>query len=335
MNRADHPYRAKLAAVLFALCLPVLLIGALGATPSTSYAADKSYRGFFDSSEFPFSGIEVPSFELSDDADDLYDTQESGGAFGFGYSYGIVYKMNGGCWLKIPSYDIDIRENIWRNETIQVKDLAKPVRFGYTFKGWYTNKALTKKAKTIKGTESASSRTLYAKWAKAKNPYGFVKTSGKVAQSEVNKVVKTLKKNKKLAKEFYLQGGTITIYSSAKYAKLFGSLSVGNTESRTYGSPRVSLKASTGTSADVVLHELGHWYFFYQVSETKQSKIEQAYPKYVNKIGNVLGSYAASSFSEAYADTFSAIKCKTLSSAQKKQLGKWYTLVKSTIKITG
>lgn len=327
MNRTRQPRRAGLAAGFFlALCLPILLLGAIGSSPATSYAASSSHHGLFGSDEPSY-----PSFDSSGYEDYFSDTQGQAAAFSYGQSYDIVYKMNGGTWPTTEDRSRIAREIIWHDETIKVKTLAEPVRFGYVFKGWYANKSLTKKASTIKGSSDAAARTLYAKWEKRKDPYNFVKTSGKVSKAEVNKVVKVLKKNKKLAKKFYLEGGTITLYSSAKYEKLFGTSSSGNTASSSYGPPRISLKARSGTSGIVVLHELGHWYYFYQVSDAKQTKIEEAFPKYAKKIRKVLGSYAASNYGEAYAETFSAIKNKSLSSAQKKRLGKWYTMVKSTL----
>ena len=43
--------------------------------------------------------------------------------------------------------------------------LQNPVRSGYTFKGWYTDKQCTKKVTTIK-KGSVGKKTFYAKWKK-------------------------------------------------------------------------------------------------------------------------------------------------------------------------
>lgn len=75
-------------------------------------------------------------------------------------SYKITYKLNGGKnSAKNPSkYTV----------TTSKISLKSPTKKGYTFKGWYSNKSLTKKVTSIaKG--STGNKTLYAKWAKKKS----------------------------------------------------------------------------------------------------------------------------------------------------------------------
>lgn len=73
-------------------------------------------------------------------------------------TYKIIYKLNGGSH---PKKQV---KKIKEGKTLKVSKIKKPVRTGYTFKGWYTNKKLTKKAKVVKGASKKSKRTLYAKW---------------------------------------------------------------------------------------------------------------------------------------------------------------------------
>ena len=71
--------------------------------------------------------------------------------------YSITYKLNGGKNNKnnIKSY----------TKLTSTFTLKAPTRKGYTFKGWYSNKKLTKKVtKITKG--STGNKTLYAKWSK-------------------------------------------------------------------------------------------------------------------------------------------------------------------------
>ncbi|MBO7520381.1 MAG: InlB B-repeat-containing protein, partial [Clostridia bacterium] len=74
--------------------------------------------------------------------------------------YSITYKLNGGTNNKdnIKTY----------TQVTSTFTLKNPTRKGYTFKGWYSNKALTKKVtKITKG--STGNKVLYAKWTKTYN----------------------------------------------------------------------------------------------------------------------------------------------------------------------
>ena len=72
--------------------------------------------------------------------------------------YKIVYHLNGG---KQPSKQV---LRIKEKKILAVSALGTPMRYGYTFKGWYKNEALTKAATEIKGKARVTKRTLYAKW---------------------------------------------------------------------------------------------------------------------------------------------------------------------------
>ena len=73
-------------------------------------------------------------------------------------TYSITYNLGGGTNNKTnPKSYIAGKANI---------SLKNPTKSGYTFKGWYSDKGLTKKVTQISKT-SASNITLYAKWEKA------------------------------------------------------------------------------------------------------------------------------------------------------------------------
>ncbi len=73
-------------------------------------------------------------------------------------TYKIKYELNGGTIEKENPISYSVLDKITLN---------KPQRDGYVFKGWYTNKTMTKKISSIKkGT--ISDLTLYAKWEKNK-----------------------------------------------------------------------------------------------------------------------------------------------------------------------
>ena len=79
-------------------------------------------------------------------------------------NYKITYKLNGGKNNKAnPSK---------YGGTLTLKN---PTRAGYVFKGWYTNKKLTKKVTKLSMTKN---RTVYAKWAKLKGGTYRVNTPG-------------------------------------------------------------------------------------------------------------------------------------------------------------
>lgn len=70
-------------------------------------------------------------------------------------NYKITYKTNGGELADgtKTKYNVDTK-------TFKLKD---PVKEGYTFQGWYTNKKLTERATQV-NKDSTGNRTFYAKW---------------------------------------------------------------------------------------------------------------------------------------------------------------------------
>lgn len=81
-----------------------------------------------------------------------YTVKNSGGGGGGGStSYILTYESNGGTSYKSESYS--------SGTTVQLNKV--PSREGYTFTGWYADKALTNKITSIKMT---SSKTVYAGW---------------------------------------------------------------------------------------------------------------------------------------------------------------------------
>lgn len=101
-------------------------------------------------------------------------------------SYKIIYKLNGGSQ---PKKQV---KKVKKGKTLKVSKIKKPTRAGYTFKGWYTNKKLTKKAKSVKGVSKKSKRTLYAKW-KAKTYSIAYLTNGGTLPSSCTKTYKITK----------------------------------------------------------------------------------------------------------------------------------------------
>ncbi|WP_304424717.1 InlB B-repeat-containing protein [uncultured Adlercreutzia sp.] len=90
--------------------------------------------------------------------------------------YKIKYVLNGGqnSSSNASSYTISTK-------TFKLKS---PTRNGYTFKGWYSNKKLTKKVTSIK-KGSTGNITLYAKWEKKPtNPWDGVKVEAPASFGE-------------------------------------------------------------------------------------------------------------------------------------------------------
>lgn len=262
--------------------------------------------------------------------------------------YKIVYHLNGGSWqsTSINSNDFPaIPKTLSSGARFKLKNIDKPLKFGYTFSGWYKNKSLSKRATSVIGHKRLTSRTIYAKWKKTKDPYRFVKTKGKIDNKEIQSVVAALKKHTKLVKRFYVSGGTISVCSESEYSHsdflkgtagitfLVSSVHKDGRKTKTrWSPPKIYLRAEWGTNESTLLHEIGHWYGECMQTEKTKSKIQSLYKECKTNIKRILGDYAASSRKEAYAETFSAIKCKRLTKEDKAVLGKWYDLVASTIK---
>ena len=92
-------------------------------------------------------------------------------------SYKIIYKLNDG---KQAKYQV---QRVAKGKTLRVSKLKKPYRKGYNFRGWYSNKSLTKKAKTVKGVAKKSKRTLYAKWTLKKYSITYKLNKGRLTGS--------------------------------------------------------------------------------------------------------------------------------------------------------
>ena len=88
------------------------------------------------------------------------------------------------CWKKNTykiSYQLNGGKNASNPKTYTVTSditLKKPIRTGYTFKGWYLDKSLTKKVtKIAKG--STGNKTLYAKWSVNQYTIQYMGNGGK------------------------------------------------------------------------------------------------------------------------------------------------------------
>ena len=95
--------------------------------------------------------------------------------------YKIIYKLNGGTQAKKQT------KKVKKGKTIKVSKLKKPTRKGYSFKGWYKDKKLTKKATSVKGSKKKSKRTLYAKWALKSYKITYKLNGGKISGSYAKK----------------------------------------------------------------------------------------------------------------------------------------------------
>lgn len=123
-------------------------------------------------------------------------------------TYTISYKLNGG---KNNSKNP-------KNYTVTSSTIAlqKPTRKGYTFKGWYTDKKLTKKITEIK-KGSTGNKTVYAKWTANKYTIKFNANGGK---GKMNNKSMTYDKKAKLTKNSYTRKGyTFQGWSTDKKAK--------------------------------------------------------------------------------------------------------------------
>ncbi|MBQ9360234.1 MAG: InlB B-repeat-containing protein [Lachnospiraceae bacterium] len=106
--------------------------------------------------------------------------------------YNVKYVCNGGT--------VTYKSKKYRNLTLKYKkgskvSLYKPVRSGYKFLGWYTNKKFTASSKVTSIKKLGKSYTLYAKWQKNKQT------------------------TKKYSVKYVCNSGTVT-YKSKKYKNL-------------------------------------------------------------------------------------------------------------------
>ena len=160
--------QSKTAAFAFSAALALLLGIALSAFPlcESAFAAKPLTTG----------GVEISKQE---------EPQQTAN------TYPIFYNLKGGHFEGAYVQTIPV------GATYNTANLVKPVRVGYSFVGWYTNKKCTKKAKTVQGVAKASQRTLYAKWKEAKYSISYNAKGGKISGKRVKsyssaKGVKTL-----------------------------------------------------------------------------------------------------------------------------------------------
>ena len=137
--------------------------------------------------------------------------------------------------------------------------MAKPVREGYKFGGWYEDAAFTKPITAIKAGKTGN-LTLYAKWVKVTKP----------ARSVISSIKKSLKKIKViLKKQSGVKGYEIVIARNAKFTK-------GRKVYRTTATSKVISKLKTGVK------------YYVKVRAYKlDSAGERVYGKYCAKVKTV------------------------------------------------
>ena len=113
-------------------------------------------------------------------------------------NYSITYNLNGG------SNNKKNPESYNRNS--KTITLQAPTRKGYTFKGWYSNKKLTKKVTKIKAG-STGKVTLYAKWSAKEYDITYKLNGGK--------------NNSKNPKEYTIKSSTITLKAPTRKGYTF------------------------------------------------------------------------------------------------------------------
>lgn len=118
-------------------------------------------------------------------------------------TYTLSYNLN-----YVGAVDVTGNPTTYNIKTATFK-LKKPVRTGYTFKGWYTNKKCTKKiTKIAKGT--TGNKTIYAKWAINKYKilyYGNGASKGNVkAQTCKYGTYYSIRSNKFKRKGYHFEG---------------------------------------------------------------------------------------------------------------------------------
>ena len=117
------------------------------------------------------------------------------------YEYKITYVMNGGRFEKEPVNVYDGKKNI---------SLLEPVRKGYTFAGWYTEKSCKNKVTVIR-KGSKGDKIFYAKWKKVTKP-----SKAKIVSVENTKAKQIVVKVKKISK---IDGYEITYATNEKFTK--------------------------------------------------------------------------------------------------------------------
>lgn len=167
-------------------------------------------------------------------------------------SYTIEYQLNHGYFTESahPVYSYDGKAEVV---------LAKPVREGYKFGGWYEDSGFTKPIEAIKAGKTGN-LTLYAKWIKVTKP----------AKSVISSIKKSIKKIKViLKKQSGVKGYEIVIARNAKFTK-------GRKVYRTTATSKVISKLKTGVK------------YYVRVRAYKlDSAGERVYGKYCAKVKTV------------------------------------------------
>lgn len=136
-------------------------------------------------------------------------------------SYAILYHLNGG---KQPADQVT---RVKKGKSLRVSKIKTPKRSGYTFEGWYTNKKLTKKAKSVSGVAKKSKRRLYAKWKRItyKIVYhlnGGTRASGLTKRVNKGSTIKVSKLGKPTRVGYVFKGWYTDVGLTKKASKVSG-----------------------------------------------------------------------------------------------------------------
>lgn len=210
---------------------------------------------------------------------------KTGGTVYYDDEIAIVYHLNGG--KTVPGFEDD-SDIIYVGDKLTEDYLMVPVRYGYHFVGWRTNKALTAKVKKTKVTASTTGELhFYAKWKKISGKkFWIAEKYGKgVSAKTLKRVNKALGKlPKKRLKEYIMLGGSVYVVGKNKRKEAFEDGEVGNyrfSGYKTYG--LISLDYQLGTDLHAVSHEFGHWNEAAHAKRYK-AKVKKLWKKYRSQI---------------------------------------------------
>ena len=139
-------------------------------------------------------------------------------------TYTVSYKLNGGKNNKSNPKSYTAKS--------ATKTLKNPTKKGYTFKGWYSDKKLTKKVTKIK-KGSTGNRTFYAKWSKNSYKITYKLNGGKNNAKNPKKYTVTTNTVtlKKPTKKGYIFEGW---YSDKKLTKKVAKIKKGSTGNKVF-----------------------------------------------------------------------------------------------------
>ena len=101
-------------------------------------------------------------------------------------AFPIVYKLRGG---KMPA---DAPKTLEKGQVMDVDDLPKPTRSGYSFQGWYTDASYATPVEQLEGQESDQGRVLVAKWKLKRYSIRYVTLGGQMPDAaRISYTVKT------------------------------------------------------------------------------------------------------------------------------------------------